>query len=1138
MNLTRLAIARPVFILMLMLAAVLLGTMAYRSMRVELQPDVNFGVVTVTTVYPGAGPEEISNLISKKIEDAVSSVSGVQEITSTSREGLSLVMVQLEIGVDADVALNEVRSKVDGAVPLLPRDVERPTVSKFDTGSQPILYLSFNAERLSNRDLRDLIDNRLADRFGRIKGVAGASAVGGDVPEIQVQVDRDRLFALGIGILDVQRAVQAATLNVPSGNILTEDRRFSVRVQGEFQTVDEIRDMVFSVRDSSGGPGTVVRLADVATVVDGVREWTSYATLNGLGTVALTIQKTREGNAVEITREAQQVIKQIEAEFEDVGLSVVIAQQQARQIEESLHDMSFALFFGIFLVALIVHLFLHDFRGTLIVAIAIPTCIFITFIALALMGFTINNMSLLALALAVGVLVDDAIVVIENIYRHLRMGEEPRDAAINGRAEIGLAAIAITLADVVVFLPIAFMGGIVGQFFKPLAVGYVVAVLTSLFVSFTVTPMLAARWYRKGEDVEHVTGGFALRFENGFQRFAAWYGRALQWSLRHRWFVFISGNLALIAIILFIVGLVALPVAMIFLGIATFIGLIVYIANIFRGFNKPRLIAYGALFGLIFPAAALTGGLYRAWKDEAVFKFQFLPASDGGRISVNVELPPGANLAATGGVVEEVTRRIQDHPDIQYVLSTVGSSGSGMFSGGDSGQNISQISVSLYERRALSDRMMFWNRSEQLRVKSSDAVAADLLQRIGKIPGAEITVSAADGIGFGSPIQLALVSDDRPTLLEAAETIKRRLQQGEIAGIINPDTSSNPGTPEIVAVPNRPRLADAGITTADLASAMRTLYEGNVDAKYRIQGREYDIRVRMAVDDRNDPEAVRQVPISFSQGTAITLAQIADVQPGTTVSKIERRDRREEVRLNADLLPGYAAGTVQQELNRWLTQENLLPSGVEMLPLGQAQAQQREMGYLMTALFLGFILVYMLLASLYNNLLYPFIIQLAQPQAMVGALLALVLTDKSLNLVGFIGLIALVGLVGKNAILLVDYTNTLRSRGRPRHDALVEAGPVRLRPIMMTTLALVFAMIPVALAFGRGSEFRETIGIVIIGGMTLSTVLTLLVIPCSYTIFDDLSESLSRFMRRRRGRPDPEASNLEEGEPDRDRVSV
>lgn len=1117
MGLTKIAITRPVFILMLMCLAMFGGWFALNQMRLEENPEVQFGVITVQTVYPGAGPEEVNSLISRKMEESISGVNGLLELTSTSQEGVSVVVSQFEIGTDMDEALNEVRARVDQAIPDLPREALRPSISKIDGASEPVLIMSVGSDRLNAQELRTLADDVLADRFARIRGVGRVTVSGGDEREIQVRVKKDRLLAYGIGIVDVQRALAAATLNVPSGRIVSDSEEVSVRVLGEFRSAEDIRQTVIRISDPMRpNVGASVRIGDIAAVEDTSSEKREISRVNSQPAVVLTVQKSNEGNAVEIAAGAKDLIPRLEREF---GLQIEKTEDRSLVVKESVKDLNLTLIIGIILVTAIVYLFLHNLRGTLIVAISIPICLLATFIVLSIMGYTLNNMTLLAMSLAIGVLVDDSIVVLENIYRHLQMGEDPTSAAINGRGEIGLAAIAITLADVVVFLPMAFMGGVVGQFFKPLGIAFAVAVMMSLFVSFTVTPMLASRWYKPGEDVEGHNSGFAGWFNRGFGKLENLYGRMLEWSLKRRWFVFIAGFVVLVGVFMMIGGGFATsPAAAIQAGMPMFffaviIGVIALICNlVFYRKLRLRTVWGAALFGLVFPVFALLGFFYASWKGSPLFNFEFAPSSDQGVITVRAELAPSATLAQATSVAERIEKLAKSHPDVKVVTTRVGTwSGTFGGAGGSRGANLAEVRVKLYERTAILDSIMFWvKQEEQLRTKRDTTVAGDLIEKIGKVPGARVTVSTVSGFGFGQPIQLSLTGNNRDQVVAAADAIQRRLSEGAVPGVISPDISTKPGKPEVRAIPDRARMADAGVTTLDIASTMRMLYEGNDDIKLREDGREYPIRVMMDLDDRNNPDLVSQVPVTFSQGSPVFLPQVARIEDGTTVDKVERRNRQLEVRVTADLLPGFAQGTSQTAVEELIKNEKLLPAGVELKPLGQSDVQARETGYLLTTLLIGLVLVYMVLASLYDNLLYPFIIQLAQPQAFVGALLALILTDKSLNIVGFIGLIALVGLVGKNAILLVDYANTLRARGDNRHDALIHSGRTRLRPIMMTTLAILLGMLPVALAIGRGSEFRETLGIIIIGGISLSTLLTLLVIPCSYTIFDDLSDLIGR----------------------------
>jgi HAE1 family hydrophobic/amphiphilic exporter-1 len=551
--------------------------------------------------------------------------------------------------------------------------------------------------------------------------------------------------------------------------------------------------------------------------------------------------------------------------------------------------------------------------------------------------------------------------------------------------------------------------------------------------------------------------------------------------------------------------------------VAIVLGVIVFVVNAAKGKFRPQLILYAGLFGLIFPVAAVAGGFFGAWKKDAPFKFEFIPVTDGNQINVSIKMPPNSSLARTQRVVEQIEQVVEKNPSVKYVVSNLGDQGVGGFSGvGNSGSNYAQVSATLYDRGAFLDRIK--HQDEKLRWVSDTQVAAEILQAVGRIPSAQLKVAATGGNGFGSPIQMSFRSENHDLLVQTANNIKVGLQNGAIKGVINADVSTTPGKPEFRAVPKREELADNHLTVSDIGTAMRTMYQGDDTARFRVEGKEYRIRVQLSPKDKNNPDIVNEAPVSFRGGNPIVLSSVADLQTAASVDRVQRRDRQQEVQVTADLLPGYAAGTVQTQIDAWIAKEHLLPPGVTNKALGAADAQARESGFILVAFLLGPLLVYMLLASLYDNLLYPFIIQLAQPQALTGAILALVLTDHSFNLIGFIGLVVLVGLVGKNAILLVDYTNTLRGRGRNRHDALVEAGPTRLRPIMMTTLALLVGTMPIAFAIGRGSQFRESIGIVIIGGMIVSTILTLVLIPCSYTIFDDWSESMTKRRRRREQR--------------------
>ena len=1119
MWLTKLAINRPIFILMLVLGSIVLGGMALNSMRVELQPEVSFPAVTVLVAYPGAGPEEVETLVARKVEDAISSAAGLRELTSTSQEGAAIIVAIFNVGTDVEVAFNDVRAKVEAIRSDLPRDALAPTIQKFETTSEPIMYMTVSSTRPSS-ELRDLADRVLKDRFSRIDGVGAIAVTGGDQREIQVSVSREKLIAYGLPITQVWNAIRAANYNVPAGRSIEGNREYTVRIYGEFRTIDELRNLRIQLqnRDNPMAKGPVIRLSDIAEVTDSVAEITTESRLNGNDSIALVFQKQSQGNAVEISKAVKLEIEELKKEYPDLVFTTI--DDQAKLVEESLTDLKVSLYVGIALVVGIIFLFLHNLRGTIIVAIAIPTCVLATFMLIKALGFTLNTMTMLGISLAIGILVDDAIVVLENIYRHLTLGEPPPQAALNGRMEIGLAAIVITLVDVVVFIPIALMGGVVGQFFRSFGITVATATLLSLFVSFTVTPMLAARWYRSGDQIEHVSGFFAL-FERVWAACTRAYRVSLAAALRHRWLTVFLGAGVLFSVFFLITGSfmtsyaasagVVSAIAMYLLGVAAVLALI----SVLR--RRVEWLRAGALFAMwagMFAASMLFGTFLGQMKGQPIFQFRFAPSSDTANVSINMLFPAGTSLESTRREVERVEAIAMATKDVKYVFSSIGSTASGFFGSGESGSQVAQLRVVLNDKRSFGEQLL-GRTGPDIRVRPDTIVADELREKIGRIPDCTLTVSAVSGWGFGAPIIISLYGQDARLVQESAEKVRDALSQ--IPGVVDADISTKPGKPEIRAYVDRTRMADLGVSVEELGSAMRIAYEGDDTIKFRENGQEYPIRVRLSEKDRNVVRLVDTVPVAFSQnGGLLTLRDLTTPRSAFGPTKITRRDKQREVQVTAQLLPGYNPGSMQRVIDSKLAELNLPPEGVTKAWQGENRVMGDEQGYLFRALLLSLILVYMLMASLFDNLLYPFIIMLSQPQALAGALLSLIVTGYELNIVGFIGIIMLVGLVGKNAILLVDYTNTLRKRGRGREEALIEAGPIRLRPISMTTLALVLAMLPIALALGRGSEFRATLGIIIIGGMTLSTLLTLLVIPCSYTIVDDFSNWLGRKVFRRR----------------------
>jgi len=1052
MWLTKVSITRPVFITMVVGALIVLGLRSMREMPPELYPKIDIPYVTISTVYVGAGPEEIETLVTKPLEEAVSSVNNVKNVVSYSQDSVSIISVEFLIGTDLNIALSDVREKVDAARRALPREVEAPVLSKLDVGAMPVVFIGVSSRR-PLRELRHLVDEVIKERLSKISGVAAVSVTGGEVREIQVNIDQERLEAYGLSLSQVAQALALANLNLPSGKVEQGQREYAVRVLGEFKNVDEIRHL--RLRFPGPQAGLVLRLEDLAEVVDAAADRAEITRVNGRESIGLLIQKTADANTVRVVDSVRDELAALKKELpEDVEFT--LSQDQSEKTREALADVQMSLILAILIVVFVVFLFLHNIRGTFIVAIAIPTSIISTFIIMYFAGFTLNMMTMLALSLVVGILVDDSIVVLENIFRHLQAGEGPREAAFNGRTEIGLAAVTITLTDVVVFVPIAFMGGLVGQFFRQFGLTVAIATLFSLFVSFTLTPMLASRWFRRGEEMESQAGFFA-RFDAFYHALDRGYRRLLAWALRHRAAVVLSGVLALVGVSL--VGC-------------------------------PRL------------------------------GFEFFPQSDAGSVGITVEMPVGTRLEVTDAVMREIEERVTDIPEVETVFTNVGMVSGSFRGGGEQGEAYGQIMLDLIPKVGVLDRILHpFKLPAGMRTRSDQDIAAMLRQRLADLPGAAIKVSVMSHMGGGSsPIEIELRSNDMDELLRVAEAITHRLEG--IPGILNPDLSWRIGKPEVQVRLDRVKAAELGFSVAQVAQVLRDAIEGNTSSKFRESGDEYDLRVRLQEMDRQSLTDVGRIVLGSVDGEPIYLADVATLSRGSGPTKIDRKNRMRQVSVVANLKAGYPLGNMQRVINREIADVDL---GHVLLHWGgQAEMMRESGGHLGSALLLSIILVYMLMAALFENFLHPLTIMLSLPMALVGAIIALVLAGQTLSIVAMIGVIMLVGLVTKNAILLIDYTNTLRARGLARNEAILEAGPTRLRPILMTTLAMVFGLLPIAMKLGRGAEARSPMGVTVIGGLVLSTLLTLVMIPVVYTLFDDLTNWLRRLWRREGWSANPE----------------
>jgi len=1033
MGLTRLSIRRPVLVLMAWVALGVIGLRLLWAMPVELLPNIEFPVVSIVTVYPGAGPQEVESSVTKPLEDAVGTVSGIREIQATSQEGLSLVVVQFQLGTDLNAATAAVREKVDAVRAQLPREVLAPVVQRFSFSAFPILSLSLTSATRSPRQLRELVDDRLKPRLEQISGVANVEVIGGQTREVRIAVDRDRLQAYGLGLGQFTAALTQENLNVPAGFLKEGRREYAVRALGEFTSLEELRDL----RLGLPGGGTV-RLGDVAEVTDGVGERTQLSRLDGRESVTLLVRKAADANTITVAEAVKRELGRIRREFPD--LQVTIASDASTFTREAVNDVFLALLLGIVLASVIVFFFLHDAVNTFIVFLAIPTSLLSSFVVIAGLGFTLNFFTLLGLSLAIGILVDDSIVVLENIHRHLERGELPAEAAYNGRSEIGLAAVAITLVDVVVFVPLALAGGIFGQLLRPFGLTVATVTLFSLFAAFTLTPMLAARWLRRRTGHEEPQG-FAARLFAPLDRFYSWldgtYRGLLSWALRHRAWVVLLGGLSVL---------------------------------------------------FVLPLTSRLG-------------FEFIPSVDQGVFTVRLELPAGTNLETTEAAarrVEAVLRRI---PEVETVITNVGTSGQQS----QTGPQFAQLLVRLREERRRTDR----------------EVVAQLQQdpEANRIPGARVVYAAGNVAGPISPVEVRVRGEDLDLLSATADRIADRLRT--VPGIRDVDVSVRLGRPELRVRMDRERAAELGLSTAAIAGILRNAVEGSTDLKFRTGEKEVPVRIRMVRGGQPlRPEDLGDVLLAVVSGRPVYVRDVARIEPGTGPTRVDRRNRQRVVSVTANLKPGSFAGNVNQLAARAIA--DLRPPGVVVEFGGQAEQIAEAGGTFLFALGLGVVLVYILLSALFESTFTPLAIMLALPLAWVGGILALLLAGKSLSMVSAIGFILLTGLVMKNSILLVDYTNTLRARGLPRTEAVLEAGPTRLRPVIMTTLSVILGSLPVALEFGKGSELRSPLAWAVIGGLAWSTLLTLVVIPVTYTLLDDLRGWVT--MRVRGFRPMPGAA--------------
>jgi hydrophobic/amphiphilic exporter-1 (mainly G- bacteria), HAE1 family len=1017
MKLAEVSIKRPVLATVMVSTLAVFGIVAYPKVGVDLMPDVEFPIVTVTAVYPGADPETIESKVIDKLEGAIGTVSSIKQMRSTSTENVGLVIIQFELERKVDQAAQDVRDKVARVQRELPSDMDPPVVEKIDFGAVPVLSVAVSGN-IPRRELTHIADKQIREKLQTLAGVGSVDLVGGQEREFHVFVDPHRLESQFLSVTDVAQALAAQNVEIPGGRIDIGAREFSVKTRGQVHSAEEIAAII--ITDAGGAP---VRIRDIARVEDGMEEKRSFSELNGKSAVALVIQKQSGTNTVEVARTLRTALAKIEKELPP-QVKISIPTDNSVFIERVIKDVQFDIAFGALLAIIIILAFLHDWRATFISALSIPCSVVATVAFIQAAGFTFNNLTMLALSLSIGILVDDAIVVIENIHRHLASGKPPMLAAKDATNEIGLAVMATTASIVAVFLPVATMKGMIGRFFLQFGLTVAFAVIVSLFVAFTLTPMLSARMLK--EDISKVNP-ISRTLEGWFNALDGFYRRVLGAALRHRM------TTILIA-----------------------------------------LAALGASFGALRFVSA-----------------EFISQMDQGQFAVKVELPAGTGIDAMQRYVEQTTAKIRAVPGIADTFATVG--------GGVQGEvNLADIQVNLVPRAKRT-----FSQSDAMRYIRQQ-LSGDQNVKIAVEPLAMVAGGGTSAMRQAT-IQFNIRGSDYGELNQAAQEVISAMRKKK--GFVDIDTTYRGGKPEVVVNIDRDRAADLGVPVASIAMAIRMLVGGEKVNDIQTEGERYDLRIRLDEQFRRRPQDVLSLKVRSTKPgpmgapLLVDLSNLVTVDTGEGPGKIERQNRRRQVTILANL-QDKALGDAMPEIEQAAAQ---LPKGLQTGWTGMGDIMTESFRNLLTALILAVVMVYLILGAQFESFIHPFVIMLSLPLSLVGALGALAIARQTLSITSIIGIIMLMGLVTKNAILLVDYTNTLRERGMSMTEALLTAGPVRLRPILMTTAAMIFGMLPVALALSEGSEFRSPMAVAVIGGLITSTLLTLVVVPVVYSLVDKLS---------------------------------
>ena len=1050
---TRLSIANPVMAVMVMLAFVVLGLFSYQRLKVDQFPEIDFPTVVVQTDYPGAAPEVVESEVTRKIEESVNTIAGINQLFSRSYEGTSVVIVQFNLDVNGRRAADDVREKLAVIKANFRTEVKESRVSRFDPASQPIFTLALTSPdgRHSVQALTTHADQVVKKRLENVRGVGSVALVGGVKREINVYLKPQAMEALGVGVDAVLAAVRSENQDLPAGSLRSPESERNVQIAGRVARPEDLGQLIVA-RRGAGTPGTPgsqpVRLAQVAQVVDGPEEAESLALYNGKRMLALEIKKSQGENTIDVVDGLLKTAAAITPNLPP-GMQLEVVRDGSRSIRLSVANVKRTLFEGALLTIAIVFLFLNSWRSTVITGLTLPIALIGTFLFMDLFGFSINMITLMAMSLCVGLLIDDAIVVRENIVRHVQMGKSAHAAAIDGTSEIGLAVLATTLSIVAVFLPIGFMSGIIGKFFHEFGLTIVAAVLISMFVSFTLDPMLSSIWHdpaidREGQPFrpqglyDHTLGRLTHWVDRASHRLGDGYVATLGWSLRHK-------------------------------GITV-------------------LIAVGTLVAALLLVPRLGT--------------EFVPKADYSETNVSFYTPAGTPLATTEARTRQVDAILRAMPEVRYTLATINT-------GQAAGRNYVNVFIRLVDRKG--------------RQRSVDEMSVPLRARLRQVAGITVThVGLLDAVGGGKPISLSIQGSDLAELQRQTNTLMAKL--AAVPGLVDTDTSMKPPKPTVVVDVRRDAASDLGLSVGSITNTLRALVAGQTVGDWRAANDQtYDVKVRLAPDARDKPDDLSRLGLvlgSNADGSSrsVRLAQVADVRAGWGANQVNRRDLNRESELTANT-SGRSLGEVSAEVRKVLD-ATPLPPGYSYRFGGSSKDMQDSFGYAISALALGVVFIYMILASQFRSFLQPLALMSSLPLTLIGVVAALLVWRSTLNMFSVIGVIMLMGLVTKNAILLVDFA--IRARlpsvdgqgqavpGLPRSEALLRAARVRLRPILMTTLAMIFGMLPLALALSEGAEQRAPMGQAVIGGVITSSLLTLVVVPVIYCWLDDLGQWATR----------------------------